>query len=868
MDFTLSFRSEEMKYFRLVMSKEVSRKVMASFGNRGSVQLIDLNEGIVNLDREKKIELGRLEDLDRTLGYLQQEMRKLHIEWDNSGEGDIFEGRVKRFLDEQIISEGHRDIAALLKSLKNVESKLKLLGEEGEMLTNNLNEKQELAQVYRCGTSMLHQAEDMAQWIKDNDQMGTGSFAEERTQSDAGDIPLLATSSMSSYQSNYNTSSSASNNTTNGQYDDLGFNYIAGVVSSEQVQSLRAMVFRATRGNSYSLSEDIPQVLVDPSSGDFVNMSLFLIYFKGENVQGRIRRVCQAFDARLYDVDLTHKSNIVKQLTQTENAISDQAQLLRKNKMLRRALLRKISPEFTLYKWKLERERALVMNLNKLRVRASGSHSEMLEGEGWCLAKDFGSITSDFNKFAGYGLGNLTEVTNKKLNMEGLEGRGDIRNTPPTHFETNYFTSVFQGVVSTYGIPRYQEANPALFTIVTFPFEFGVMFGDLGHGFMIFVVSLLMCIYERQIIQSKPPEMVQMIFAGRYMLVVMGFFATYCGLIYNDMFSLTLNLFGTQWKEPTLPAGQNFTEGMPYVPVLPNTDNKTFGVYSFGFDPRWHKSGNELLFLNSYKMKNSVVIGVTQMIFGLLLKGMNCIYFGHAIEGFAVVIPQLIFAVGIFGYMIFLIFLKWTIPWGHLPVGDDREPPMLIQQLIGMALKVLTPSAPNPKFWMWKSQDSVQTYLFGFSMLMVPTILLLSPILQIYVFGTHHGHGDESGHGTAEEKKSLLDHNGASTNGSMSSAMLESGSGGTHAFHEDDDLMFPERKGDKSTEGEKFKIQPSLSKDGAGATDHDDEGGHSTGDIWVHACIETIEFVLSMVSNTASYLRLWALSLAHAELSK
>lgn len=126
------------------------------------------------------------------------------------------------------------------------------------------------------------------------------------------------------------------------------------------------------------------------------------------------------------------------------------------------------------------------------------------------------------------------------------------------------------------------------------------MFGDLGHGFLVTLLAGYMC-WKENALKSNTGEMFRMIFGGRYIILLMGLFSMYTGLIYNDLFSKAMDLFSSG-----------------YVFTFDESIKKYVGVqgwtYAIGIDPAWHSSENALLFLNSYKMKMAIIFGVMQVI--------------------------------------------------------------------------------------------------------------------------------------------------------------------------------------------------------------------------------------------------------------
>jgi len=59
---------------------------------------------------------------------------------------------------------------------------------------------------------------------------------------------------------------------------------------------------------------------------------------------------------------------------------------------------------------------------------------------------------------------------------------------------------------------------------------------------------------------------------------------------------------------------------------------KTRDTYPFGVDPVWHGTRSELPFLNSLKMKMSILLGVAQMNLGIIMSFCNAKFFKSAVN--------------------------------------------------------------------------------------------------------------------------------------------------------------------------------------------------------------------------------------------
>uniref|UniRef100_A0A8C5B5P5 V-type proton ATPase subunit a n=1 Tax=Gadus morhua TaxID=8049 RepID=A0A8C5B5P5_GADMO len=743
------FRSEEMTLAQLFLQSEAAYCCVSELGEIGMVQFRDLNPDVNVFQRKFVNEVRRCEEMDRKLRFVEKEIKRAHIGVIDTGENPEV--------------PFPRDMIDLEATFEKLENELKEINTNQEALKKNFLELTELKHILRRTQQFFDEGFHL--------QMEDPSLLEE------SNIPLEPTEvGKVSGTAEVKHSSKISI-----------FKY--GQMCKMCILCNRFCLISLKLGSSeftFQLNPINPNRGPIPQ-GDQVYKSVFIIFFQGDQLKNRVRKICEGFRASLYPCPETPQER--KEMAAGVNArIDDLQMVLNQTEDHRQRVLQAAAKSVRVWFIKVRKMKAIYHTLNLCNIDVT---QKCLIAEVWCPISDLDSI-----QFA------LRRGTEKSgSTVPSILNRMQTKQTPPTYNKTNKFTSGFQNIVDAYGVGNYREMNPAPYTIITFPFLFAVMFGDMGHGALMTCAALYLVLRESRLAaQKNDNEMFCMVFAGRYIILLMGLFSIYTGIIYNDCFSKSLNVFGSGWSVRPM-----FDENK-LLQLDPVVEGVFKGPYPLGIDPIWNIAANKLTFLNSFKMKMSVILGVIHMLFGIILSLFNHLYFNKPLNIYFGFIPEIVFMVSLFGYLVLLVFYKWLA----YDASNSRTAPSILIAFINMFLFSYSDGSAQ----LYTGQQALQSFLVVIALMCVPCMLVVKPLIlrRQYLW----------------RKNLVWRHDLCPPPPGPQNMLLLMGG-----------LCCPWKN---------FEF--------------------NFGDVAVIQAIHTIEYCLGCISNTASYLRLWALSLAHAQLSE
>ena len=580
-------------------------------------------------------------------------------------------------------------------------------------------------------------------------------------------------------------------------------------------------------------------------------MKIFVMFCpKIDYLIAKMLKVCDVYNCPRFDIPDNYVGHVMEILPDISEKILEHKNYLFEAKKTLKSHLEDyilIKKKLKLYKIYFRKEKLIFLNLSKCNCS-----DNFIDGEVWVLKNTFDNLKRELDN----GDDDIVFIDVKDYGM--------LR---PTYINVNDFTYPFQEIVNQYGIPNYHEINPGYFTIITFPFLFGIMFGDMGHGLILLLISFYLFYLankgrrsnvinsdvlpeniEQNILDSKEDSMLKSCVQFRYFFLICSIFAIFCGLMYNEFFSIPLDLFGTCYN--TEKDGKLILNK-----TVIDEDNVKKCVYPIGLDPSWIGTQNELTFTNSLKMKLSIIVGVIHMLLGIAIKGVN-FYNSKKYNAFIFeFIPQFLFMFILFGYLIGMIYYKWGTDYD----SDTEKAPSLLTIMINMAVKFgEVEGEPLFNSFLGLSQEAVNILIIFICLILIPLMLFVKPIYFYLKKSSTKGISFRNDIGLIENENKnddilninddLKDNNidneeNLNNSGEYSLSLSQESILKSNEHYSK--LYSIQKKKYKAEAKERFKFI----------------------EIFIGQLIEVIEYVLGTVSNTASYLRLWALSLAHTALS-
>lgn len=526
---------------------------------------------------------------------------------------------------------------------------------------------------------------------------------------------------------------------------------ITGMVPTDQLHKLLRTVYRISRRNAI--------FHVGEASSD--NIIPYAIFVSAKVLQQKLQKICESFSSDVFTFDCdTDNLNELEQQVATD--IQQGQEVLDQADRANQDFLIELSHEYWAYRIFVTREKQIWLTVDY-------GDFDMIESSAiyraWTPKRLSKTLYQDLQAAA------VESGTPIPIQIDITQPSDHPELTVPTFIEKNDFTRSFQNLNNAYGIPNYDEINGGAFYSM-YPFLFGVMFGDIGHSIFYILASITLLVLA-PIAKKKRwdfGDIGNSVFNFKWFLFFCSICAFYCGFIYNECFGLPFSTFSSNWEIGT------------QTDVLTTWKQKEdTKIYPFGIDYIWYFKDNELIFLNSYKMKLAVILGMSQMVFGMFLQLINHIYRKDAVSIILWWIPEMMYLIPFFGYMVVIIIMKWCTKFqgNSFFLPDQQEDGVnLIQMLIGL---VINAGSKDQSLQLYSNQWNVQTIILVLFIISIVLLLFARPVY----------------------------------------------------------FCIAKRKDPNFNMIEGFVMN----------------------------LIEVIEFCLGALSHTASYLRLWALSLAHSQLS-
>ncbi|CAH8472623.1 unnamed protein product [Schistosoma haematobium] len=782
------FRSEEMQLSQMFLHTDIAYMCISELGELGLVQFRDTVPGTNAFQRKFVNEVRRCDEMERKLRFLEKEIEKDKFPILDTGENPE--------------APAPREIIDLESIFEKLENELKEVNSSAEKLKKTYLELSELKQILRK----------------------TQTFFDEANVESHLDL-----NPMNDPNHNYSERDVTVHTNSNKRHVE----FLAGIILRERLPAFERMLWRVCRGNVFLKQAEVDDPLEDLTTGMPVHKSVFLVFFQGDQLRTRVKKICDGFHATLYpcpDSQADRRNMAIEVMGQ----IQDLETVLTQTRQHRQRILETAAKNLRTWFIRVRKIKAIYHTLNLFNLDVT---TKCMVGECWCAVNDVDKINLALRRGMERSNSTLQPILNGIVTTEN----------PPTYHRTNKFTYAFQSIIDAYGVARYREVNPALFTVITFPFLFAVMFGDAGHGLLMFLFALWMVVCERKLSANKSGgEIWNIFFNGRYIILLMGLFSIYTGLIYNDIFSLSANIFGSSWYPTYDNSALSKEVRLQLEPrTSVNLSDRMYAgyPYPFGLDPVWQLSGNKIMLTNSIKMKMSVVLGVLHMLLGISLGAFNYRNNKDNLSIWCLLLPQILFLSCIFLYLVILIFFKWVA----YTAETASSAPSLLIGLINMIRFSYSDEIPP----LYSGQKAVQSILMVIAVICVPWMLLSKPLIlymrhRAIMKNRHYVDPDASVHVVI----------GGVTNPNMDDSFIGDNNG----------IMYSDMSPLHRSSSEKRSKVSLISQTDSPSSN--DVHKFDFGDIMVHQSIHTIEFCLGCISNTASYLRLWALSLAHAQLSE